>query len=220
MAHARLPVADLAGALGATAGVLGKVALDVVLLAQTEVAEVAEGAPGRGGSSTMPHKRNPIAAISARAAARRAPGLVATLLQAMEQEHERAAGAWHAEWQPLSDLAGTVGSAAAWLSDSLGSLEVDAERMRANLEASGPALAAEAVAGALTASLDRAAAHDLVARAGRAPGGLRAGLLEQPPVRDALSEADLDALLDPARSLGCSGALVDRALQQHEEARR
>lgn len=210
----RLPVADLAGALGAAAGVLGKTALDVVLLAQTEVGEVAEGAPGRGGSSTMPHKRNPVAAVCARAAAHRAPALVATLLASMEQEHERAAGAWHAEWQPLSDLLSTVGSAAAWLADSLGSLAVDAGRMRANLTASGAALAAEAVAGALTGPLGRTEAHQLVSQAVRHPHGLRTALLEQAAVTDALPVAELDALLDPARHVGHAGALIDRALSQ------
>ena len=209
----RLPVADLAGGLGATAGVLGKIALDVVLLAQTEVAELAEGAPGRGASSTMPHKSNPVAAVSARAAARRAPALVATLLACMEQEHERAAGAWHAEWLPMSELLGTVGSAAAWLADSLGHLVVDAERMRRNVTESGAAMAAEGVAQALTGSLGRAGAHDLVSRAVRAPTGLRTALLEHPAVTDVLPEAQLDALLDPAAHVGQAGALVDRVLE-------
>ena len=212
----RLPVADLAGALGAAAGVLGKVALDVVLLAQTEVAEVAEGTPGRGGSSTMPHKRNPVAAISARAAARRAPALVASLLTSMEQEHERAAGAWHAEWQPLSDLLRSVGSAAAWLADCLRSLEVDTDRMRANLRSSGAAPSAEAVAGALTDALGRTVAHDLVARAVRGPDGLRAALLQDPSVLEVLSQDELDALLDPAAHSGQARHLVDRALAQRD----
>ncbi len=207
----RLPVADLAGALGSAAGVLGKVALDVVLLAQSEVAEVAEGAPGRGGSSTMPHKRNAVAAVAARAAARRAPGLVATLLASMEQEHERAAGAWHPEWAPLADLLRTVGSAAAWTADCLGSLRVDPDRMRRNLDAAG---GAEAVAGALAADLGRAAAHDLVtgafaaARAqGRDPAAV---LLEQEQVAARLSADEVGALLRP--DPGAAGVLVDRAL--------
>ena len=95
-----------------------------MLLAQTEVGEVGEAAPG--GSSSMPHKRNPVAAVSARACARQAPGLVATLLAAMEQEHERAAGAWHAEWAPLRALLVATGSAAAWLRTCLEGLQVDA----------------------------------------------------------------------------------------------
>jgi 3-carboxy-cis,cis-muconate cycloisomerase len=127
----RTRIAELAGALGTAAGTVAKPALDVVLLAQSEVGEVREAAPG--GSSSMPHKRNPVAAISARACARQAPGLVATLLGAMEQEHERAAGAWHAEWAPLRALLVATGSAAAWLRTGLEGLEVDAERMSANL---------------------------------------------------------------------------------------
>jgi 3-carboxy-cis,cis-muconate cycloisomerase len=129
----RTRIAELAGALGEACGAVAKVAGDVVLLAQTEVGEVREGVEGRGGSSTMAHKRNPVAAISARAAARQAPGLVATLLAAMEQEHERAAGAWHSEWPALRALLRFTGSAAAWLRDCLENLEVNVERMRANL---------------------------------------------------------------------------------------
>jgi 3-carboxy-cis,cis-muconate cycloisomerase len=102
-----------------------------VLLAQTEVGEVREAAPGR--SSSMPHKRNPVAAVSARACARQAPGLVSTLLAAMEHEHERAAGAWHAEWAPLRALLVATGSAADWLRACLEGLQVDAQRMGANL---------------------------------------------------------------------------------------
>ena len=216
----RLPVADLAGALGAAAGVLGKVALDVVLLAQTEVGEVAEGTPGRGASSTMPHKNNPVAALSARAAARRAPGLVATLLACMEQEHERAAGAWYAEWQPLSELLSSAGSGAAWLADSLRNLVVDEQRMAANVTRHGAAMAAEAVAEALTHSMGRTGAHELVSRAVRDARGLRGALLDQAPVTDVLSERDLDELLDPAGHVGLARELVDRSLaHRRREAR-
>jgi len=130
----RTRIAELAGALGEACGAVAKVAGDIVLLAQTEVGEVREGVEGRGGSSTMAHKRNPVAAISARAAARQAPGLVATLLASMEHEHERAAGAWHAEWPALRSLLSFAGSAAAWLRDCLDNLEVDVERMRANVD--------------------------------------------------------------------------------------
>ena len=147
----RLPIADLAGALGTAAGVVATVAVDVVLLAQTEVAEAAEISATRGGSSAMPHKANPVAAISARACARRAPGLVATLFAAMEQEHERAAGAWHSEWPTLTDLLVTVGSAASWLAESLASLRVDTARMAATVAASGEG----ALAGALAEALNR-----------------------------------------------------------------
>jgi 3-carboxy-cis,cis-muconate cycloisomerase len=129
-------IGELAGALGVAAGGVAKPARDIVLLSQNEVAEVREAAGG--GSTAMPHKHNPVAAISALACAQQAPGYVANLLASMTQEHERAAGAWHAEWRPLSVLLITVGSAAAWLRASLEGLEVDAERMRANLGDTDP----------------------------------------------------------------------------------
>lgn len=129
----RLPIADLAAALAATDGVVDKVAGDVVLMAQQEVCEVREASPGRGGSSSMAHKNNPVAAISARASARRAPALAGHLFGSMAHEHERAAGAWHAEWIALVDLLRCTGSAAAWLADCLGHLEIDPEAMRRNV---------------------------------------------------------------------------------------
>jgi 3-carboxy-cis,cis-muconate cycloisomerase len=127
----RVRPAELACALGVLGGVLAKIAGDVVLFAQTEVAELREGGgPGRGGSSSMPHKRNPVASISVLACAARVPGLVATMLAAMRQEHERGAGGWQAEWGTLSELLTLVGSAAAWSVDLLANLEVDVARMR------------------------------------------------------------------------------------------
>lgn len=129
------PVA-LAAALGAFEGVLAKIARDVTLLAQQEVAEVSEGGGSdRGGSSAMAHKRNPVAAVSVLACTKRTPGLVATALAAMEAEHERAAGAWQAEWATYSELLALTGSATAWTREMLENLEVDSERMRANLSA-------------------------------------------------------------------------------------
>jgi 3-carboxy-cis,cis-muconate cycloisomerase len=129
----RTRVVQLAAGLGALAGAAAKVARDVSLLAQTEVGEVREGVAGRGGSSAMAHKRNPVAAVSVIACARRVPGLVATLFSAMEQEHQRAAGAWQSEWGTLTDLLTLTGSAVAWLADLLENLQVDTGRMRANL---------------------------------------------------------------------------------------
>ena len=133
----RVRIGILASGLGVTAGALAKPARDVTLLAQTEVAEVREGVPGRGGSSAMAHKSNPVAAVSTLANTMQAPGLVATILgsAAAGPEHERAAGAWHAEWHPLRELFVAVGSAAAWLADCLTHLEVDPARMRANVGA-------------------------------------------------------------------------------------
>lgn len=130
----RVRVAELAGALGTLAGAAGKVGRDVTLLAQGEVAEVRERAqPGRGGSSSMADKQNPVAAVAATACAIRTPGLVATLLSTMTGELQRAAGAWQAEWETLSDLLRLTGSAVAWTRELAEALEVDAERMRANL---------------------------------------------------------------------------------------
>lgn len=133
----RARIGILAGGLGVSAGALAKPARDVTLLAQTEVGEVREGVPGRGASSAMAHKTNPVAAISTLANTMQTPGLVATILgtAAAGHEHERAAGGWHAEWHPLRELFVAVGSAAAWLADCLTHLEVDPARMRANVGA-------------------------------------------------------------------------------------
>ncbi|MCV2487862.1 3-carboxy-cis,cis-muconate cycloisomerase [Geodermatophilus sp. YIM 151500] len=207
----RLPIADLAGLLGAVAGVVATIAVDVVLLAQSEVAEVAEVGGGRGGSSAMPHKQNPVAAISARACARRAPGLVATLLTAMEQEHERAAGAWHSEWPALTELLRTVGSAAAWLAESLDSLRVDPARMAATVTAAaGPQLASAATE-ALAGTLGRGPAHEAVAEA------VRTAQSDGRPLVTVLAErTGLDpASLPVAPDLGEAAAQVDAVLSEH-----
>lgn len=127
----RSRIGRLAGALGVAAGACAKPATDVVLLAATEVGEVSEAAPG--GSSSMPHKRNPVAAVTARASARRAPGLVATLLASADHEHQRAAGPWHAEWPALTDLLCATGGAAARLRACLDGLQVHPEAMARNL---------------------------------------------------------------------------------------
>ena len=132
----RVRPAVLACALGTLAGVLGKVARDVTLLAQQELGEASEGGdPDRGGSTAMAHKHNPVAAVSVLACTKRVPGLVATVLACMEQEHERAAGAWQAEWGVHTELLGLVGSAAAWARELLEQLQVDPARMLENLEA-------------------------------------------------------------------------------------
>ena len=127
----RVRPALTAAVLATLAGVLGKIARDVTLLAQSEVGEVREGRAGA--SSAMAHKHNPVAAVAALACTKRAPGLVATILAAMEQEHARAAGAWQAEWGTLCELLALVGSATAWVRDLLENLVVDADRMAQNL---------------------------------------------------------------------------------------
>ncbi|MEU7618464.1 3-carboxy-cis,cis-muconate cycloisomerase [Micromonospora rifamycinica] len=207
----RQPRLDLTAALGGALAATGKVALDVGLLAQTEIGEVAEGGTGRGGSSAMPHKRNPVDSILIGAAVRRGPGLVATLFGTAVQEHERSAGGWHAEWEPLCELLHLAGGAAARCARLLAGLQVRPERMRANLDATGGLVLAEAVAARLAPAVGRSAAHDLVTRAAAAPS-FRAALLADPEIRAHLSEAQLDEALDPHRWLGSAGPLVDRAL--------
>jgi 3-carboxy-cis,cis-muconate cycloisomerase len=215
----RVRVAELAAALGITCGVLGKVAGDLILLAQTEVGEVGSRAD-QGRSSSMPHKRNPVQAVLVVAAARRAPGLVATLMGTMLQEHERAAGSWHAEWTTVSDLLAVAGAAAAHGRAALADLVVDGDRMEAVVVAD-QRLMAEAVAARLTPALGPGEAHDLVRRCVRDAEvrgvPLRALLIAEPSVAAALSEAELDTALDPRAHLGATGELIDSALRAHRE---
>lgn len=218
----RVRPALLAGALGGAAGVAGKVGTDVALLAQTELGEVAEGGGG-GGSSTLPHKRNPVAAVTAVAGAERAPGLVATMLATMRGEHERAAGAWQAEAETLSELLRVTGGAAAAVRALLQGLEVFPERMRANLAAGGDLVMGEAVVTALTPRLGRAAADELVrgaaVRAREGGSTLREALDAEPEAVAALGPDGIAAALDPAAYLGSNGELIDRALASHRERR-
>jgi 3-carboxy-cis,cis-muconate cycloisomerase len=242
----RLRILDIAGACAGASGALGKAARDVTLLAQSEVAEVREGAcpasadgqdaggqgaggqgAARGGSSAMPHKRNPVGAVAVLGCTRQVPGLLAILAASAEQEHQRAAGAWHAEWQPLSDLLRLTGSAASWGAELLGGLEVDPARMRQNLDAARGLPMAEHVSSLLAPSLGRVAAHDLVARASaRAAGSglnLRDTMLDTPEIRQRLDEAGItperiESALDPAGYLGSAGEFVNAVLAAHAAA--
>ncbi len=233
----RLRVIELAAALAGCCAAVGKIARDVTLLAQSEIAEIREGAvparPGgrtaatggpRGGSSAMPHKRNPVAAVLVLGCAKRAPMLLASLAAAAEQELQRAAGAWHAEWEPLSDLLRITGSAAAWTAELLAGLEVDADRMRANLAAAHSLPMAEHVAATLIPSLGRLPALDLVAQASREAAGsgqdLTAVLLGTPRFAEPLAAAgigaeELAAATDPLASLGAAEQFVAAALAAH-----
>ena len=222
----RLRVLQLAAALTGVCAALGKIARDITLLAETEIAEVAEGGdhPRRGGSSAMPQKRNPVGSVVVLGCTRRAPGLLATLAAAAEHELQRAAGAWHAEWEPLTDLLRLTGSAASWSVPLLTELHVDADRMRANLAATGGLPLAEHVAAALAPAVGALAAHDLVAAAAARAAGeglsLAEALLADPAgaaaLRDAgIGRADLDAAVDPAGYLGASAEFISRALAAH-----
>jgi 3-carboxy-cis,cis-muconate cycloisomerase len=210
----RQRVAELGAALDATAGAAAKVGRDLVLLAQTEVSEVAE-APG-GGSSTMPQKRNPVRSTLAVACERLAHAHAGVLLGELAHEHERAVGGWHAEWEALSGALAFAGGAAAAAADAVAGLEVDAARMQANLEASGGLVVAERVSFTLTPRLGRRQAHEVVAEAAEAPSFREALLADQ---RTGLSTDELDALLDPTNYLGVAEALVDRALGEYERTR-
>jgi len=208
----RLRITELAAALAGVCAAAGKIARDVTLLAQPEVGEVREGGSG-GGSSTMPHKRNPVAAVAILGCTKQAPGLLATLTAAAEQEHQRAAGGWHAEWQPLAALLRLTCSAASWCAELLAGLVVDRAAMRANLDAAGGLPMAERVAALLAPKLGRPAAHDLVAKAA-ADGQSLADVLRGA----GLTAGEIGAALDPAGYLGAAGEFVDRALAAHASA--
>ena len=255
----RLRIIDVAVAMARVTAALSKIARDVTLLAQTEIAEVTEGpeptapeptapgptapdptsAPGatgvgagpagssgprRGGSSAMPNKNNPVAAVAILGCARQAAGLLATLIASAEQEHQRAAGAWHAEWQPFSHLLQLAVSAAAWARDLLANLIVDTDQMAANLAATGGLPMAERVTALLRDSLGAPQAHDLVAAAAaRAVSDgvpLRDALLAAPDLvgkldQAGLSVAEIDQALDPAGYLGASDVFITAALAAH-----
>jgi 3-carboxy-cis,cis-muconate cycloisomerase len=216
----RARIAQIGGTLSLLSGVLAKISLDIILMAQTEVGEVSEPA-GRGGSSTLPHKRNPILSVTTAACSRRVQDLARTLQSAMVQEHERAAGAWHSEWQALSDALALTGGAACAVREATEGLEVRPETMRENLDATGGLLLAERVTTMLAERLGRLEAHDLVeAASGRAfesGTSLREELLADPALEEVLSAQDIDAALDPAGYLGSAGAFVDRALELYRK---
>jgi 3-carboxy-cis,cis-muconate cycloisomerase len=207
----RTRIAELGAALAVAAGVVGKVALDVALLAQTEVGEVSEEAGG--GSSTMPHKRNPARSTLALACARQARAHVAVLTGALAQEHERAIGAWQAEWDALSGALSLTGGAAAAIREALDGLEVDAERMRRNLELTSGAALSERISFLLAERLGKEAAHELLGELSRKDRPLRDALREDSRVE--LTDSELDAAFDPTTYLGSAEAFVDRALERY-----
>ncbi|MCB1411892.1 MAG: 3-carboxy-cis,cis-muconate cycloisomerase [Xanthobacteraceae bacterium] len=217
-------IADVAAVLAILTGTCGKIARDVSLLMQTDVGEAFEPAgPGRGGSSTMPHKRNPVASAAALAAATMAPNLAATIFAAQVQEHERSAGPWHAEWPTLPTLMLVASGALAAVADLAEGLEVDATRMRTNLDATGGLVMAEAVTMALADRIGKSDAHRLVEDAARravADGRhLRDVLAADPRVTGHLDTDRLAALFDPAGYQGVAQALIDRLLAAIDDGR-
>lgn len=210
-------IAEAASVFAILAGTCGKIARDVSLLMQTDVGEAFEPAgAGRGGSSTMPHKRNPVAAASALAAATMAPNLAATIFAAQVQEHERSAGPWHAEWPTLPTLMLVTSGALNAIVDIAEGLEVHIERMRANLDTTHGLIMAEAVTMALAEKLGKADAHHLIEDASRqavaSKRHLRDVLADDKRVTAHLDAARLTKLFDPLAYQGASQALIDRLL--------
>jgi 3-carboxy-cis,cis-muconate cycloisomerase len=206
-------IAEVAGALAVAAAALAKIAVDVALLAQTEVAEVTD--TESGGSSTMPHKRNPARPALAVACARQVHGYAAVLATPGGHEHERGLGGWQSEWQALSGALAYMGGAADAVRGTLAGLEIHPERMLENLEASGGEAAAERVSLMLAERLGRSVAHEVVAEAvmrARAQGRPLADELAADD-RVGLSREELEAALDPLTYVGQAEALVDAALR-------
>jgi 3-carboxy-cis,cis-muconate cycloisomerase len=215
----RTPVADLGATLALTAAALGKMAVDVQVMARTEVAEAAEPAPaGRGASSAMPHKRNPVLATLIRSAALQVPVLAAGLTQCLTTEDERSAGAWHAEWTLLREALRLTGGAAHTAVELSRGLTVHAGRMRANLALTGGQIVSERIAAVLAPRLGKARAGQLLTRAsaGAAQEGVPLGevLAGLPELAGVLDDRELTGLLDPAHYTGAAGPLVDRALKR------
>lgn len=216
----RTPLADLGAALAHTTGALGKIAADVQVLTRTEVGEVAEpAAAGRGASSAMPHKRNPVLATLIRSAALQVPALASVLAQCLATEDERAAGVWHAEWQPLRECLRLTGGAAYTAAELARGLTVRPERMRANVGLTGGQIVSERVGAALAPRLGTREAKELVAQASLEAAAASRPLAEVlaglPPVREVFTPEELVELLDPTGYTGAAGPLVDRALARH-----
>jgi 3-carboxy-cis,cis-muconate cycloisomerase len=203
--------------LALVTGSLAKIALDVVLLSSTEVGELAEPyVQGRGGSSTMPQKRNPISSELILAAAKAVRQNAGLMQDAAVQDLERATGPWHAEWIALPQSFVLAAGALHQANFMLGGLQVDAARMRKNLDLTGGLIMAEAVMMGLAPMLGRAAAHDVVGAACRQVseqgGQLLDALAAMPQVTQHLDRAALTHLLDPLNYLGSAGQVVDRVL--------
>jgi 3-carboxy-cis,cis-muconate cycloisomerase len=211
-------IADVASALGIVASAMGKVGTDLALLAQTEVGEAVVGSTG-GGSSTMPHKHNPVEAAAAIASARLAIGLVPVVLSAGIQEHERAVGGWQTEAHAVADLFSFTGAAVAWVSRALQGLQVDADRMRRNLDLTGGLIMAEALTMALAPALGRTEAYRIVQRLSDRSTQTKIHLRElaasDEQVRTVLRPEMIAQVFDVASYVGNSNALIDRALADY-----
>ena len=210
-------MAEIATTFGLCTGTLGKIARDISLHMQTEVGELFEpSADGRGGSSTMAHKRNPVTCAVILSAAARVPPLVSTMLAAMVQEQERGLGGWQAEWETLPDIVRLTAGALHQLTSTVSELDVNIERMRQNLDVTHGLIFAEAVTMALAEKMPRSEAHEIVrmacTRAQSECRELRSILAQDAIVKANLSDAELDRVFAPANYLGVADQLIDRVL--------
>jgi 3-carboxy-cis,cis-muconate cycloisomerase len=209
-------IAEMAGVLGILSGTLGKIAKDISLLMQTEVGEVFEGsADGKGGSSTMPHKRNPVTCAAILANTNRVPHLVATMLSAMPQEHERSAGLWHSEWEVLTGIMQLTGGSIEKSIGLIEGLEVDENRMLANLELTKGLIYAENLALALAQKIGKSTAHEYIENA------CKKAIQEKKHLKEVLLEmnieiADLDSLFNPKNAIGLSLELIDQVVKKYQ----
>jgi 3-carboxy-cis,cis-muconate cycloisomerase len=210
-------IAEVGTTLALMVGTLGKIARDVSLQNQTEVGEVFESAAeGRGGSSTMPQKKNPVACAAILANANQVPALASALLSAMPQEHERGLGGWQAEWNILPELVRRAGGALHYAREMIDGLQIDSARMSQNLDATRGLIFAEAVAAALAKQIGKQEAHKLVEeccrRAVAEKKHLREILAGTAEIKSRLSSAELDSLFQPLNYLGVANEFIDRAI--------
>ncbi len=215
-------VAEIAATLGLLAGTLGKIARDFSLLMQTEVAEAFEPAgEGRGGSSTMPHKRNPVFSSIILAASSRVPGLVSTMLGAMVQEHERGLGGWQAEWETLAEIFRLTGGSLRATRQIISGFTLDSVAMREHVYGNGGIALSEAVSFTLSPKTGKAQAHRILEAAVRTAFehrlSLREALLRSDDVRQFLSTEEIDQALDPARYLGSASIFIADVLANEEK---
>lgn len=215
-------LAEAATTLGIACGSLGKIARDISLLMQTEIAEVFEpSGEGRGGSSTMPHKRNPVSCVTILANAQRVPALVATMLSSMVQDQERATGTWHAEWETMSDIVRLTAGALGKAVDLMEGLKVDKGQMLHNVELTKGLIFAENVSLALADKIGRQDAHALMesyCREVQTKGlHLKEVLLTKEEITRHFTYAQLERLFDPAYSLGMCDEFIDRVIAEKQQ---
>ena len=214
-------IAELSTSLGIMSGTIGKIVRDISLLAQTEIGEVAEHwEAGRGGSSTMPQKRNPVDAAAVLSLVIRIPGMVSTVLAAMIQEHERALGGWQAEWETLPELISTAAAIVHHASHLVRGLKVDVRRMRANLELTNGGIYAETVSFKLAGKVGKPEAYRLISRANARSlenqSHLKSVLLEDADITAHLTSDEISELFDPSSHFGCAQEFINAVLAEYE----